>query len=884
LRLIRGAPGSGKTALVFRDFKAALAERRRDIRIVVPTATLVRHFQHELARDGVVVSPRTVVSMNRFVRECAAGPVSAPDAVLRLVVRDALRRLNPPEFSGIATTGGMTDVVVESIRLLENAGGAAAKLAIVRGLGPHAKALGRIWLDVDARLRERGFVGRPELFEAAANGAPPLTLWLDGFVTLSRAERSFLERIASRCEIAITAPDDPRDEIRRWALQRGARDQLLSGSARHPSTVAVAAATPEREADEIARRIAGLRRNGTAYRDVGIAVRDPETYRPLLESAFERFGIPARFYFSRPLGPHPAARFLSGAIRSALDGWNFEDTLAALRAHPGWSATAAFDRFDFAVREAMPGRGWRALADLAEDDRLRERLETCFGIDAWISQERTPREWSSQMESWARAIYRPGHVEEPGELRDLVRLRAEAQGLRAWIDAIGSALAFWTADAGRISLADFWNVASAAIEDASVTTPDDRADAIHVMNVLEARQWNLASLFVCGFTDLDYPRKHARHLLFSASDTDKLAREGIRIRTADDQDADERRLIQSLATRATGTLVFTFPEHDSAGRGIIPSRFLPSQRVSARLCAPAAAGSARRVSNAGRIVSPALLSQMAARHQTVSTTHIESLAQCRFQFFSKKTLQLEPRPERPYERIGPREAGLILHETLELWLKDRTRDFAALFEDTFENACAERHLPRGYRLEVERFTLRNVARAVSASDSWPVEFSEAEIDVMLPLIDGVTMTGRVDRIDHVGGSDCVVIDYKAKGKAGMKRLVESETTLQGPLYARALRRQFGLNTVAMVYWAVRENELHGWGNIPSDTGDHELLPLPPDWEEAAWSRIADRLTGFFGGDVSPAPTHDDACRFCDARDCCRVEETRGLVMIEAARG
>jgi ATP-dependent helicase/DNAse subunit B len=810
--------------------------------------------------------------------------VSASDVVLRLLVRDALRRLNPPEFSGIATSGGMTDVVVESIRLLENAGAGAAKVAAVRGLGPHAKALARIWLEVDTRLRERKFASRQELFDVAAQGAPQLTLWLDGFVTLSPAERHFLQKIASRCEIAITAPDDPRDEIRRWALERGARDQLLSGAVRRPATLAVSAANPEREADEIARRVAGQRRSGTAWRDIGIAVRDAETYRPLLESAFERFGIPARFYFSRPLSTHPAARFLSGVVRAALDGWDFEDTLAALAAHPAWSATAAFDRFDFAVREAMPGHGWRALADRADPEWLRERLESCFGMDAWLSQERTPEDWSSQLASWASAMYRPGRIEEPGELRDLVRLRAQAQGLRAWLDAIVSALAFWSADSDRISLEDFWSVAGAAVEDASVTTPDDRADIVHVMNVLEARQWNLASLFVCGFTDLDYPRKHARHLLFSASDTDKLAREGIRIRTADDQDADEQRLIESLATRATGTLVFTFPEHDSAGRGIIPSRFAPGQFVAARICAPAAPQFARPAGSSGRIVSPALLSEMAARHHTVSTTHIESLAQCRFQFFAKKTLQLEPRPERPHERIGPREAGLILHETLELWLKDRTRDFAALFEQVFENACAERHLPRGYRLEVERFTLRGVARAVSASDSWPVEFSEAEVEVTLPLIEGVTMTGRVDRIDHVGGSDCVVIDYKAKGKAGMKRLVESETALQGPLYALALRRKFGLNTVAMVYWAVRENELHGWGNIPSDTGGHELLPMPADWEDAASSRIADRLAGFFSGDVSPAPTHDDACRFCDARDCCRVEETRGLVMIEAARG
>jgi hypothetical protein len=178
LRLIRGAPGSGRTALVFREFKAALAEGRQsaridartgvprdndlvNIRLIAPTATLVRHFQHELARDGVVVAPRAVVSMNRFVRECAGGLATAPDAVVRLLVRDALRRLDPPEFAGIATTDGMADVISESVRLLENAGATAAKFASVRGLSAQAKALARVWLDVDKRLAERGYVSRP---------------------------------------------------------------------------------------------------------------------------------------------------------------------------------------------------------------------------------------------------------------------------------------------------------------------------------------------------------------------------------------------------------------------------------------------------------------------------------------------------------------------------------------------------------------------------------------------------------------------------------------------------------------------------------------------------------------------------------------------------
>ena len=67
MRIIRGAPGSGKTALVFQEFKEALAAGIRDARIIVPTATLVRHFRHELARDGLVFSPRAVISFSGLI-------------------------------------------------------------------------------------------------------------------------------------------------------------------------------------------------------------------------------------------------------------------------------------------------------------------------------------------------------------------------------------------------------------------------------------------------------------------------------------------------------------------------------------------------------------------------------------------------------------------------------------------------------------------------------------------------------------------------------------------------------------------------------------------------------------------------------------------------
>src|ERR1700690_816361 len=120
MRLIRGRPGAGKTSRVFREFRESLAVRRDQLRIVVPTATLVRHFQHELARDGVVFSPRCVVSLHRFARERAPEVDLVPDGLLRALVRDALRRLNLPEFADVAATEGMMATIIDTIGLFEN--------------------------------------------------------------------------------------------------------------------------------------------------------------------------------------------------------------------------------------------------------------------------------------------------------------------------------------------------------------------------------------------------------------------------------------------------------------------------------------------------------------------------------------------------------------------------------------------------------------------------------------------------------------------------------------------------------------------------------------------------------------------------------------------
>ncbi len=879
MKLIRGAPGSGKTALVFREFKDTLKDGAGGLRIVVPTATLVRHFQHELARDGVVCPPHAVVSLNRFARERAAAgqdqPAEVvPDGLLRAIVRDA-----------VAGSEGMVATVLDTIDLFENAGCTPDKLSGVRKLGPEAKAFEKVWRATGEAVRRRGYLMRPDLIRAAAANTQPARIWLDGFLNFSPLERELVRSLAQTCDLTLTLADcDATADARKLALQLGAADRLLPGAPRRPRATVVEARTIEREADEIARRILALRDSGAAFRDIGVALRETATYLPLLRGAFERFGIPARFYFSRPLRKHPAAIFLGGLISGALSGWDFEPAIEALRAHPGWGVSADFDRFDFAVREAMPGHGAEALLALCERDWLREKIADCLKIEAWKDAPQKPSVWLARLEALAGLLYRPGKLDPPGDYTGVEAARSHVAALHAWLAALESVVAFWDPPDWPIPLEEFWRVAAGAAESAVFQPLDDRVNVVHVMSAFEARQWDVASLFVCGMTDRDFPRQHPQNLLFPDSEIDRLHAAGIPLRKASEQEREEGRLFDSLRTRATGSLFLTYPRHDATGKSVQPSRWLMDfeQPSPARACRPAPQFASAGMGVAGHVAAPALRGEMARLHEKISLTALEDLAQCRFKFFGGRTLALKGPPERSDERIQPRVTGSILHTALERWIADKTRDFVELFEAAFDEACHREHLPPGYKLEVERIQFREIARRVSANDLWAPDSSLAEVDLALEFPGGITVKGRADRID-IFDRDCVIVDYKSSKTASVQKLVASGTRLQGPLYALAAREQLHLNPVAMIYWAVREDKRYGWGKIPGK--ELEFEPMPENWAEDARARTIERLSGFLQGEVRAHPEEAEQCRWCDFRGACRVEqEQEALVMVEGARG
>ena len=115
----------------------------------------------------------------------------------------------------------------------------------------------------------------------------------------------------------------------------------------------------------------------------------------------------------------------------------------------------------------------------------------------------------------------------------------------------------------------------------------------------------------------------------------------------------------------------------------------------------------------------------------------------------------------------------------------------------------------------------------------------------------------------------------------MEKLVTSATRLQGPLYALAVREKLGLNPVAMIFWAVREDKRFGWGEIPGVELE-DLQPMPDNWTTDAKARTIERLTAFLAGKVHANPVDPELCVWCDFAAACRVEQ-QTLVKIGAGR-
>jgi len=853
--LLTGPAGSGKTFRILECFRTALRNQDSGVRLLTPTATMAQHFQNRLAREGFVFRPGLIQTLSRFVDAFAADLPQVSEPLLYLIVEDAARRVNRPEFARVVNLPGFCAALARAIAELSAAGYDAASLAesLPRNTAaPLGEAFLAVYRDVDRELARRGQATRSQRLLHAAKrieceGSGVRAIWLDGFYALPDPELAVIEALRRHTDVTLTLPAAAITEgTRERLLAMGFVEEICDRPRVSSRTEVCEAPSIEREADEIARRILEQAAAGRPFREMGVVLRNPDAYVPILTTTFSRFGIPASFYFDADLSRHALVCYLAGAVDAMLGGWEFAETLAVLRLAPGM----ACDSFDFAVRKALPGAGLAALKTIAADAEpaVAGLLQSFEILETWRALALAPTDWASRLKQFCRLLQPPRP--EPGAFDPAIG-RSQAAALKLFEQALDeTALALAE---HPLPLSRFWRPAKSVLRLTPLRVDDRRRNVVHVLGAHEARQWQLPVVFVCGLVENRFPVFHPQDPFFPEAARLQLQRAGIRLRTAADFEAEERFLFDWVVTRATEVLTLTCVSA-AASTPLQAVRPQPGRRPD--LARPAAA-----------IAAADLLTVLATQHTRFRPTGLESYLQCAFQFFGRDTLRLEPAPARPRERLDFLAQGNIIHSVL-AELHRGGQPLEEVFARVFRRTCEELRVPPGYRTESLCQRMLADLRALTGDALWAGNFEiRAEQKFRYTLGADVEISGRIDRLEVTPDGRALVIDYKYSAAQRTKDLATDEYVLQPQLYILAVEKAFGLRPSGMFYWGLKNGIVRrGWNE-----------PFPPGWREQALDTILRITSEIRAGRVEASPANPGKCRFCDFRDVCRFEAAPGAL-------
>ncbi len=843
---------------------------------------MAEHLRNELARAGEPIRPSRVLTLAHFIAARSKKP-APPRVLVHVLIRQALAELQPERFRALAEYEGLHSAIADLMEELPVA------------IAP--PDLSKIFRYVEREIAARGFASRNERLNSADLDHLPERLFFDGFFSFSPVELDLIERISVRANVIVTLPDGPGAESARARfLAAGFQEKKTPETRRRSAIAGFHAATVDREVEEIARRVLDEVHRGRAFREIGIILRAQDPYRAALETALARFGIPARFHFFDSIAEHPAIACVSRLVHALLEDWDQAALLSALRMPAsGIGATPEGDAFDFALRAKLPGRGipaegpemlktLAALTSLGENSaqnrslwsrlnvevceirdisepRPKEAVQRCLFTQTliWNRERNEPQAWAARIKT-LRKIFPLAHG-------------AAFDAFEGILDETASILS------GRMPLADFWRDVELALSLERFRLPDRRRNVVHVMDVFEARQWELPIVFVCGMMERHFPQYHRENPLFG----DALRRRA-GLKTSSDLQAEEKFLFEIATTRATEATILSYARFDHSGEEHLPSFFLAGHGMTAceRRIRPRASRTISKRPPAP-IRSDSALSRLSEIHRRIAATAIETFLQCPFQFFASRTLKLNPRPPEPRDRLDVRLQGIILHEALAEHLRAPLLG-SAILDQVFLDQCQNANVPMTYRTEAVRLEILRNFEAFIQDRQFALGWeSRAEEKFAFALTPVVSITGRIDRLDISLRNEALVIDYKYSAAGKIRERVNDNdrgTLVQGGLYLAAAERALGFKPAGMLYCGLRKDVAwDGWhigipgleriGESRTPQGMRELI-------EAAIDTASRALDAIASGEIAARPADEKKCVWCDFRDMCRVESAPSI--------
>ncbi|MCW2972330.1 MAG: ATP-dependent nuclease subunit B-like protein [Thermoleophilia bacterium] len=948
LHVLLGPRGSGKAGRAVARVREAAASGGEAFLVVPGSVDRARFLRELAASEGGSVLGVEVGTFDQLVERLAGSPpVRRTDRSMeRIIVRDALAVV--PELQPAAAWHGFTETArrhVDRIRRARIWGGNQLEQALDGLPGGSRGAWLALEREVSRLLDERRL--RDDAWHEARavaafrRGSVPVTdVVVYGFEALAPDRVELLERVARLARVMVVLPWRPgrvmsesegavgrarvyqrASDLRDAWRAKGAFIEEIAPDAvpatlvawlgselyeSHPAPLP-GSVTPERmatdvrfvdccgglqEVDEVVREVAELAADGLHWDDIAVASASTGSNDDMLLAAFARAGIPARLQSHRTARDTPAGRAVHELLAAIVDADPFR-LVAALRAR---------------VHGISPQRVDQAELDLRahRHDARRMLLTGSAGsvlpgtVRAVVEAHRDGRPVLDAVRSLIADLL-------PHDLGDLELLR----GIVASFDGLSVA----AGGDERVSLADI----SEAVASFPLAVPD-RSDSGSVVvtgiddlhsvrfDAIVLRRTHLAGFRARVDDEAEGPTA-ARDLLHLAVTSVRRRLRVVRqvagadggVLAASPAWLELRRLVPDapLRARRLGEVTVAPGDVRLADERAVAVAFargqgLDVQRVPAQVDAELAV--AQRAPR--RSIDPdSELARELAATSFIAVTSLEKYLVCSAKWFIESRLKFQD-ADADRSNIA---AGDLAHGVLQAIVAEVRLDSSTTAGRVLELALAAapevaRRVDRLRVLDTAR--IEQIARQGAAvlieelewatPDSIEVErtIDSRDPDAIFPgpVVDGVEVYGRIDRIDHYG-SRALLHDYKYSSTTRSEAKLIGEHKLQLLIYLLALRAPGQrLDPLGGVYraittdppgsiWGTMRDELVEYGVIGArkTAGVHDADSL-----DAFLDTVTEILSGgvraLKAGVVRPLESAAKCPSHCRLQTICRVGE------------
>ena len=885
--LLIGPPGSGKTARILQSLETAIrAGRSHEVQLLVPTASMRNHMLNQLARRGLMVPARVVSTMSEYVRDLTAEAREAGGVIEDRLLRRAIEACGEKALQSRSGSPRLRSRIANMMREFW-AAGADSYHVEPAARSRQQRSFVRVFREFESSLAREGLAHNNQRIAKAAarireQGLDAVrTVYVDGFDIFTKQQEELLSALDEQSEEFIVAM--PEGLPRYPAGKPEPLPPRVGDGA--VQTELVEAASPRAEVLEIARRILASDR---PLHQHAVIVRSLEHYAGLVREVLEALRIPHRFWSRDSLADHGVARHFVDWLRVIESQFSAERALEALGSplSPA-GADPAIDKFDFAVREVLPGQGLEFLLNEArQSPGIKLFLQGLAPCRNWHRRRVGAKRWHRECLELLDKVQRLRPPVEPDSFQRTcdwrVALRAR-QALARAVEETAELPEF--AGKKRPSLKTFTDALEDVLRNTALAVPDQRFDVVHVLPIAESRQWSIPVAYVCGLAEGWFPRNFAQDIFFDDEDRIELRERGLDLRTSADRAQAERRLFEIASTRATRQLVLSYPLRDSRGEPLVRSSLIEDRSAEAwrspRLRmgphAPAwPTGSADSLPGS-------LLRAVAERNPQFSVSGIGDFRQCPYRFFSGTTLRLRGRPPLPGQRLDALALGTVVHAAVDRWNRNGGQ-IGEILDGAFKEKLKELHLEETFRTEryrlalradLERFADSKQTIQMAVPDGMQSRFEEAAEFCIRSLGSQPVVKCRIDRYDVDQDLRCLVTDYKYARPNRVKELLKQHLEgeeLQMLLYLAALEQQMDFEPTGMVLCGLRGETSFAGAAVGGEGG---LVPISRDAMRSllatARREAAEAVGEVLGGGIAVRPRDREFCtRFCEFGSICRV--------------